>query len=82
MGGIGEGAWFFLEKDTTTDTYRVVKYASHGDEEYRVNCMAGQAVDLQTPYQFTYHFHHQRYIVLQGQKKIALKAVPVSVETE
>lgn len=82
LGGIGEGAWFFLEKDTTTDTYRVVKYASHGDEEYRVNCMAGQAVDLRTPYQFTYHFHHQRYIVLQGQKKIALKAVPVSVETE
>lgn len=81
LGGIGEGAWFVLGKCAETDTYHVVKYASHGHEEYRVNCAAAQSVDLRTPYRFTYHFHHQRYTILQGQQKIALKALPVRAET-
>lgn len=79
LGGIGEGAWFLLEKDTKTNTYDVVKYASHGDEEYRVNCITAQEVDLHIPYRFTYHFHHQQYTIVQGQQEIALKAVPVTV---
>lgn len=79
LGGIGEGAWFSLEKDTKTDIYHVVKYASHGIEEYRVTCVAAQMVDLHTPYQFTYHFHHQRYTILQGEQKIALSALSNAV---
>jgi len=82
LGGIGEGAWFCLEKSTVGETYQVVKYASHGGEEYRVVCKAGSKVDLHAPYCFTYHLQHQHYVVMQGQEKIALKAVPLSIKAE
>jgi len=81
LGGIGEGAWFSLERCANTDTYQVVKYASQGREEYRVRCAAAQAVDLQAPYHFTYHFQHQQYIIRQGQLEIALSAIAVPVNS-
>lgn len=81
LGGIGEGAWFALEKNPETDTYYVTKYASQGDKEYRVSCAAVTAVDLNTPYRFTYDLHHQRHTLLQGGLKIVLEALHIPVET-
>ncbi len=80
LGGIGEGAWFFLEQVTKAGSYAVIKYTSRGDEEYRVNCEAGQPIEPHVPYQFTYHLHYQRYILQQGQTQITLNAMPIAAE--
>ena len=79
LGGIGEGAWFVLEKNSDTNTYQVIKYASQGTEEYRINCSSAQTINLFLPYQFTYHFHHQWYVIRQGNHKITLRATDTAL---
>ncbi len=73
LGGIGEGAWFILERDTDRDTLLVIKYASNGREEYRVACAADHPVNPDMPYLFTYQCHHKRHTVTQYGKEIVLE---------
>ena len=65
MEGIGEGAWFHLEKDNMPQLYRVTKYTATGQLEYRVatNCM--QAFSLTRPYRFTPNFLYNSYSIIQ-----------------
>ena len=74
LGGIGEGAWFMLERDTENDTLAVVKYAADGHEEYRVASTCNHPINPDMPYQFTYHCHHKHHVVVQYGKEIALES--------
>lgn len=73
LGGIGEGAWFILERDVNQDTLVVVKYAVNGREEYRVTCADNPSVNPDMPHQFTYNCHHQRHTVLQYGQEVELQ---------
>lgn len=73
LGGIGEGAWFVLERDVSQNTLVVVKYAANGCEEYRVACSDSYAINPDMPHQFTYHCHHQHHTIVQYGKEIVLQ---------
>lgn len=73
LGGIGEGAWFILERDIDNNTLVVIKYAANGHEEYRVPCTGNHSINPDMPYQFTYHCHHKHHVVTQYGKKIVLE---------
>ena len=75
LGGIGEGAWFILEQDIDNNALLVSKYAMDGSEEYRVACTGNHPINLDMPYQFTYHCHHKYHTVMQYGKKIVLKTI-------
>ena len=73
LGGIGEGAWFILERDVDNNTLIVIKYAADGVEEYRVACNGNHPINPDMPYQFTYHCHHKHHMVMQYGKEIVLE---------
>lgn len=55
LGGIGEGAWFHLEHFENTK-YLMRKYNCQGEIEYTTSVDCIQALDLNRPHEFTYHF--------------------------
>src|SRR5690606_15820284 len=67
LGGIGEGAWYGLEQGTETGTLLVVKYGVDGQVDYQVNCQTNADIDLSMPYQFTYHCHYRRHVIIQNE---------------
>lgn len=73
LGGIGEGAWFVLERDVNENRPVVVKYAANGHEEYRIACSGNHSINPDMPYQFTYHCHYRRHTVRQYGKEIVLQ---------
>lgn len=75
LGGIGEGAWFILERDEDNNAFAVTKYAANGRKEYRVVCAGNHPVNPDMPYQFTYHCHHKRHTVMQYGKEIVLETM-------
>jgi len=70
LGGIGEGAWYALER--AAGGLMVVKYAVSGSEDYRISCVASCPVNVDKPYRFTYHCHHQQHTIVQNNKHIVL----------
>ncbi|MEC3879039.1 DUF6695 family protein [Parapedobacter flavus] len=75
LGGIGEGAWFTLERAVDNNTFVVAKYAANGHEEYRVACSGNHPINPDMPYQFTYHCHHKHHMVTQYGKEIVLETI-------
>ncbi|MGK6353038.1 DUF6695 family protein [Parapedobacter sp. DT-150] len=75
LGGIGEGAWYFLDRDLERGLLLVVKYAVDGNEDYRASCMANQQINLDKPYRFTYHCHYQCHQIVQHEKQIRLDTI-------
>lgn len=75
LGGIGEGAWFILERSIETDDLVVIKYAANGHEEYRVLCTGNHPINPDMPYQFTYQCHHKHHEVVQYGKEIVLETI-------
>ncbi len=75
LGGIGEGAWFILERDMESSVLIVIKYAANGREEYRVASTGNHPINPDVPYQFTYHCHHKHHVVTQYGKEIVLEAI-------
>jgi|SRR5690606_24828519 len=73
LGGIGEGAWFILDREAEDDTFTVTKYAANGHEEYRVACTGNHPINPHVPYQFTYQCHHKYHTVVQYGKEIVLE---------
>lgn len=77
LGGIGEGAWFILDRDAEGDALTVTKYAANGHEEYRVACAGNHPINPDMPYQFTYHCHHKCHSVVQYGKEIVLETTEI-----
>ncbi len=75
LGGIGEGAWYFLEGGVEQDMLMVVRYAHDGKEDYRVACTASQPVAPNTPHKFTYDCHLQRHTIVQHGVEITLETI-------
>src|SRR5690606_4076238 len=75
LGGIGEGAWFILERDLGDNTFSIIKYAANGNEEYRVTCASNHPINPDMPHQFTYYCHHKQHRVMQYGKEIVLKTI-------
>lgn len=73
LGGIGEGAWYALDRGAETGTLLVIKYGVDGQADYQVSCQADAEIDPSLPYQFTYHCHYQRHVVIQHEKKFLLE---------
>ncbi len=73
LGGIGEGAWYLLARDTETDALEIVKYASDGREDYRMHYAATGDIDPNLPHQFTYHCHFLRHVIVQNGENIVLE---------
>lgn len=75
LGGIGEGAWFLLERETNNGTLQVTKYAANGHEEYRITCTYDHPINPEAPYRFTYQCHYRYHTVIQYGKEIVLKTI-------
>lgn len=73
LGGIGEGAWYALEAGVEIGTLLVTKYAVDGRVDYQVNCQTDCGIDPSLPYQFTYHCHYQRHVVIQHEQQFLLE---------
>lgn len=73
LGGIGEGAWFTLNRDMDSDALVVTKYAANGHQEYRVACTSNHPINPDMPHQFTYHCHHKHHVIRQYGKEIVLE---------
>ncbi len=73
LGGIGEGAWYALERSAETGTLLVVKYGVDGQADYQVSCQTDAGIDPSLPYQFTYHCHYQRHVVIQHEQQFLLE---------
>lgn len=79
LGGIGEGAWFYLEALPDDKAFIVHKYTASGHLEYQIqtNCM--QQFQPDRPYRFTHHFIHRSYSILQDDNLYIFNSTP---ETE
>ena len=75
LGGIGEGAWFILERNLDDNTFLIIKYAANGSEEYCVTCTSNHPINPDMPHQFTYHCHHKHHMVMQYGKEIVLETI-------
>ncbi|SKB56800.1 hypothetical protein SAMN05660226_02038 [Parapedobacter luteus] len=80
LGGIGEGAWYALENSGVQDGLVLTKYAADGSEDYRVDCVASHPVNLNLPFQFTYHCHYQRHIIIQNGTQIVLETFSLPIK--
>ena len=75
LGGIGEGAWFLLERETGSGPLLVIKYAASGSEEYRIACTSDHPVHPEAPHRFTYRCHYKYHTVMQYGKEMVLKTI-------
>ncbi len=74
MGGIGEGAWFHIEK-TESILYNIYKFNCAGQEEYQVKVNTSHKLDLDLPYAFTFHFTFKKYSILQDGRSCLLTSI-------
>ncbi len=56
LGGVGEGAWFYIEPVDTNQAI-VQRYTIHGDLEYTVLARPTQPMDFNSPYHVCYDSH-------------------------
>lgn len=73
LGGLGEGAWYYLGK--TGMTFEVYKFDYLGNLEYQVQALPDQMFSYDLPYQFTFDIHNNKHVLKQSNQQIIFKSL-------
>ncbi|OOG17572.1 hypothetical protein BWD42_15410 [Sphingobacterium sp. CZ-UAM] len=76
LGGVGEGAWFYIEPIGTSQAI-IHRFTPKGKLEYIVLGKAFQPIDFESPYQITYDSHFLYSHILQANNTIKLEHICV-----
>ncbi|MBE8714574.1 DUF6695 family protein [Sphingobacterium hungaricum] len=68
LGGIGEGVW--MEIKQVDSVYEIYRYNSNGNIDYGVLATPVGTFDLSREFQFTYHIHHDKHVLIQDGQEI------------
>ncbi len=72
LGGVGDGAWYFLNKRNDGDI-EISRYSSTGELEYVVLGEGNEAFNFHEPWEIAYDSHLLFTHVIQNGKKIRIK---------